>query len=49
MNKIDRLEYIFTKQIREKPTVEDFTREEYRELVRRIRDWCMDELRGGNK
>lgn len=45
MDKIERLVYIFTRQIKDKPEVENFTREEYRELVRRIRDFCMDELK----
>lgn len=45
MDKIERLTYIFTRQMREKPEVEHFTRAEYREMIRRIRDWCMDELK----
>lgn len=46
MNKVEGLVYLFTRQIKERPQHGDFTRDEYRELLARIRDWCDRELAG---
>ena len=46
MNKIESYYYMFTRQIKERPNTAGFTLAEYRELVRRLRDWCNKELKG---
>ncbi len=49
MDKVERLTYLFTRQIKERPTKEDFSEEEYKQLIRNIHDWCGTELRGGKR
>ena len=45
MDKIERLAYIITSEIKDRPVLEKFSQAEYRELVRRIRDFCKAELK----
>lgn len=49
MDKIESYEHLFTHQIKDRPMQEGFSVEEYRELVKRIRDWCNKELSGNDK
>lgn len=49
MDKIESYEFMFTRQIKDRPMQEGFTQAEYRELIKRIRDWCNRELRGKTK
>ena len=46
MNKIESSMYMVTRLIKDRTAQEGFTLEEYRELLRKVRDFCMDELRG---
>lgn len=49
MTKVEELAYIMTKETEERARTEDFNREEYRELMKRLRDWCSDQLKGDRK
>lgn len=49
MDRIESYLYMTTRLIKDRTTQEGFSPEEYRELLRRIRDWCMDELRSRHK
>lgn len=45
MNKIDRLTYLITREIKDRPAMEKFTRDEYRKLLRQIAAWIQKETR----
>ena len=49
MDKIDSYWFMFTRQISDRPKQAGFTTEEYKTLIRRIRDWCTQELRGDKR
>lgn len=45
MNKIDRLAYLITSEIKDRPALEKFTREEYRKLLKQIAAWIQEEMK----
>lgn len=49
MDKIESYVFLFTRQMKDRPTQEGFTLEEYRELIKRIRNWCDRELKERTK
>ena len=49
MDKVERYSYMFTRQIKDRIHQEGCTQEEYKQLLRNIRDFCNRELREKKK
>lgn len=49
MTKAEELAYLTIKETEDRARTEHFNPEEYRELVKRLRDWCNNQLKGDRK
>jgi len=49
MNKVESYTFIFTSQIKDRINQEGCTLEEYRQLLKNIRDFCISELKEKRK
>ena len=49
MNKVESYTFLITRQIRDRIQQEGCTVDEYKQLLRNIRDWCKQELRETGK
>jgi hypothetical protein len=45
MDKIERLVYLITREIEERPAMENFSRAEYQEMLKRIAAWIREKRR----